>query len=162
MQPRTFHLIIFFSVLLLTLACGSTAVWLAVQNPTLTVALFFTMLGLFATGAGAIIGLIHLLRLHSKAEDSPPLPHAPAPPIDGDTEREGGTRRTSHSERRKATRALPKPPNGGVPRVVTPLGDRERAGGRVGEESAVGLEVHRQDRDTIESATDGTCALDGI
>jgi hypothetical protein len=58
MQQSTVGLIIFFSCLTLTIACGGAAFKLAMYHPKLIEPLFNTLLGLFAFGAGAIIGLI--------------------------------------------------------------------------------------------------------
>jgi hypothetical protein len=49
-------IVIFFSALLLTLACGVEACWLAQQYPKFAEPLFNALVALFGFGAGGIIG----------------------------------------------------------------------------------------------------------
>jgi hypothetical protein len=58
MRAHILAFFVFSSGLALTLACGAVAFWLALQNPKFAEPLFNTFLGLFAFGAGAIMGLI--------------------------------------------------------------------------------------------------------
>ena len=57
----TRYLLVFFSAVLITIACGATAVWLVLQNPTLAEKLFYTVVSLFSMGVVAIIGLVRKL-----------------------------------------------------------------------------------------------------
>jgi hypothetical protein len=78
-------------VLVLTLACGAIAFWLALQNPTLVEKLFYTALGMFAAGACAIIEYVRRHKLsRDEVNESPPL----LPPIASSTRREAALRRT--------------------------------------------------------------------
>jgi hypothetical protein len=133
MQARTLNLIVFFSVLLLTLACGATAVWLVLQNPKLADKLFYTVLGLFTMGASGIIGLIRAQGLHRQAVEIP-LPGPAAPPIGGRKRECAPHRERLDSELHKATSALPKPLKGALSHVGS-LADREGAGKVRGEEN---------------------------
>ena len=73
MQSRAANLWAFLSALMLTLACGSAAVWLVLENPMLADKLFYTALGLFSLGAGGIIGLISTLDIYRPTKENPRL-----------------------------------------------------------------------------------------
>jgi hypothetical protein len=130
MQPRTLNLIVFLSVLLVTLVCGATAVWLVVQNPRLADRLFYTVLGLFTMGAGGIMALIRVFGIHRQVNENLVLPENAAPVI-GEARRESARYRTRLDiERSKATRTLSKPPIGDLPHIVPGAVGRNQENGR--------------------------------